>query len=104
MEFARMKIPVLIEITPDKRYRATGCEPLVGNVEGDTPEAVLSMMKQIIDDRVARGARIASIDLPDEDNPWLAGAGMFQDDPLFTEWQQAIADYRLEANKDADGP
>jgi predicted RNase H-like HicB family nuclease len=54
-----MKIPVLIQITPDNRYRATGCEPLVGIVEGDTPEAVLSKMKEIIDDRVARGARIA---------------------------------------------
>jgi hypothetical protein len=29
---------------------------------------------------------------------------MFQDDPLFADWQQAIADYRLEANMHADEP
>src|SRR5262245_37315998 len=28
------------------------------------------------------------------DNPWMKIAGMFKDDPLFNEWQQAIAEYR----------
>ena len=37
-------------------------------------------------------------------NPWLEAAGMFRDDPLFDAWQQAIAEYRREADADADAP
>lgn len=99
-----MKIPILIEVTSDERYRATGCEPFVGSVEADSPEAVLEKMKQLIDHRVAQGARIAALDLPDGGNPWLDGAGMFRDEPLFDAWQQAIANYRRQANRLADAP
>lgn len=31
-------------------------------------------------------------------NPWLDGAGMFRDDPLFDDWQRAIAEYRRETD------
>jgi hypothetical protein len=99
-----MKIPILIEATPEQRYRATGGEPFVDSVEAETPEAALAKMKQRIADRVARGARIATLDLPDGPNPWLEGAGMFRDDPLFDEWQRALADYRRAANRNADVP
>ena len=99
-----MKIPILIEATSEQRYRATGGEPFVDSVEAETPEAALEKMKQLIDDRVAQGACIAALDLPDGANPWLEGAGMFRDDPLFDDWQRAIADYRREANHIADAP
>ena len=61
-------------------------------------------MKQLINDRVAQGARIAALDLPNGANPWLDGAGMFRDDPLFDDWQGVIADYRRKANQIADTP
>jgi hypothetical protein len=99
-----MKIPILIEVTPEQRYRASAGEPFAGSVEGDSPEAVLEQMKARIDDRVAHGALIAAIELPDGENPWLSGVGMFRDDPLFESWQQAIADYRREANSLTDAP
>jgi hypothetical protein len=99
-----VKIAVLIEPTAEERYRASVGEPFPASVEGDSPEAVLQMVKQQIEDRVAQGAQIATLDLPNGDNPWLAGFGMFRDDPLFDEWQQAIAEYRREANQRADAP
>ena len=37
-------------------------------------------------------------------NPRLEGAGMFRDDPLFDDWQRAIADYRREVDSDPDAP
>jgi hypothetical protein len=37
-------------------------------------------------------------------NPWLDGVGMFRDDPLFDDWQQAITEHRLEVNRTADAP
>ncbi len=99
-----MKIPIWIEATQEQRYRATGAEPFVGSVEAETPEAALEKMKKQIDDRIAQVARIAMLDVSDMSNPWMDGAGMFRDDPLFDDWQQAIADYRRAANQIADAP
>ena len=99
-----MKIPVLIEpISPD-RYRATGSEPFVASVEAETPEAALAKMRELIDARLAQGARIALIDVPSGTNAWLDMAGIFHDDPLFDEWQQAIAEYRRKIDEDPDAP
>jgi len=99
-----MRIPVLIEPISEQRYRATGGEPFVGSVEAETAEAALVKLKQRIDDRLSRGARVALIELPPGTNPWLDMAGIFHDDPLFDEWQKAIADYRREVNENPDAP
>ena len=86
-----MKSPILIEVTEDHRFRATGGEPFAGAVEADTPEAAL--------DKMRRGV----FDLPGGSNPWLQVFGMFQDDPLFDEWQQAIHDDRRIVNDSKEG-
>jgi len=99
-----VKIPILIEPTSDRRFRAAGAEPFVGGVEADTPNAVLEQLRKLIDERLSRGALIAALELPEGGNPWLAGAGMFRDDPLFDDWQRAIADCRREADQDASAP
>ena len=97
-----MKIPILIEAAGE-RFRASAGEPFVAHVEGDSPEEALELMKRQIEHRV-QGARIAMLDLPNGGNPWLDGAGMLRDEPLFDEWQQAMADYRRESNMCGDTP
>lgn len=99
-----MKIPILVEPVSAERYRATGGEPFVGSIEAETADAALAIMKQRIEDRLSQGARIAVLDLPLGPNPWLEGAGMFRDDPLFDDWQRAIAEYRCETSEFADAP
>jgi hypothetical protein len=99
-----MKIPILIEPTSEQRYVATGSAPFDVSAEADTPDEALEKVKQLISDKVARGARIAAVELPDQANPWLAGAGMFRDDPLFDQWQQGIEDHRRTMNETADAP
>lgn len=99
-----MRIPVLIEETPERRYVATGGVPFAVSALGDTADEALAAVKQLIDDRVARGATIAAIELGGSANPWLEGAGMFREDPLFNEWQGAIADYRRTANESTELP
>jgi hypothetical protein len=37
-------------------------------------------------------------------NPWVRGAGMFRDDPLFDQWQAAIAESRREVDQDPEAP
>ena len=99
-----MRIPVLIETISEQRYRATGREPFGGSVEEETPEAALQEIRRRIEDRVANGARIATLDLPDVRSPWTGGPSMFRDNPLFDAWQQAIADYRRNVDDGPDGP
>ena len=99
-----MKIPILIEATGDRRYRATGGEPFAIAVKADTPEAALDELKKGIVDRVARGGRIEALDIPGDSNPWHEGFGMFRDDPLFDDWQRAIRDNRRIVDDSAEGP
>jgi hypothetical protein len=99
-----MKIPVLVEPIAGERYRATGSELFLGTVEGETPEAALVKMKERIEERLSQGARITMLDVQETANPWLDGVGMFRDDPLFDDWQQAITQYRAEANQRVDVP
>ena len=94
---------ISVEVTEDHRFRATGGEPFAAAVEADTPEAALDKMRRGVLERMAQGGRRAALDLPGGSNPWLQVFGMFQDDPLFDEWQQAINDNRRIVNDSEEG-
>ncbi len=91
-----MRISVLIEPVPGKGYRARGGEPLVLIAEGATRDEALQNLREQIEKRIAGGAEIVSIDLPEQKpaHALLPYAGMIQDDPLVEEWKQAMAEYR----------
>ncbi|MBI1918297.1 MAG: hypothetical protein HYS12_26700 [Planctomycetes bacterium] len=89
-----MKWPVLIEPVDNNGFRAKSGAPLGLTAERATPEEALRKLQELLAAWVAAGGRVVQIDLPEADHPWLRGAGMFKDDPLFDEWQQAIAEYR----------
>ena len=55
-------------------------------------------------DQITGSCKGETLDLPRGVNPWLEADGMFRDDPLFDDWQQAISDYRREADADANAP
>ena len=38
-----------------------------------------------------------------EENPWTAVAGMFRNEPLFDEWQEAIPEYRRKEDGHGNG-
>jgi hypothetical protein len=101
-----MRISVLIEPVTGNKFRATGGSPLGLTAEGATREAALEKLRELIDERVAHGAEIISIDLPEfrSEHPWLLHAGMFQGDPLVEEWKQAMAEYRRLADSADPGP
>jgi predicted RNase H-like HicB family nuclease len=99
-----MKLTVLIEPVEKDGYRASSGEPLGLSAEGATPEEALGRLRQMLGTRLAAGARLVQIDVPAGENPWLRGAGMFKDDPLFDEWQQAIAERRRQLDEDPDVP
>jgi hypothetical protein len=97
-----MQIPVLIEPVTGNGFRARACEPFALSAEGSTQEEALGNLRKQLESRLATGARIVSLDVPGTDNPWVTFQGMFKDDPLFDEWQQAIAENRRKADEDPD--
>src|SRR5262249_44958762 len=99
-----MQIPVLIEPVAGNGFRARGGEPLHLSAEGATEQEALHKLRQEIDRHLAAGARLVGLEVPARGNPWAEGAGMFKGDPLFGEWQQAIAENRRRADADPDVP
>jgi hypothetical protein len=99
-----MQIPVLIEPVGSNGFRARGGEPFGLSAEGATAEEAVQKLHAALVDRMATGARIVQIDVPGGDHPWLRFAGMFADDPLFDDWQQAIAERRRQLDEDSSVP
>jgi len=98
-----MTIPVLIEPVAEGGYRATGGSPFVVSAEGATRDEALGRLRVEIEQRIAAGAVLVPLEVgPAEGNPWMKGAGMFQDDPLFDAWQESIAEYRRRVDDDAE--
>lgn len=90
-----MDIPVLLEPLPGKGYRARGGEPFALEAEGATKEEALLKLRDLIAARIQSGAEVIRLNVPAVDNPWVAFAGIYKDDPLFDDWQAAIAERRL---------
>src|SRR5438552_3050942 len=89
-----MQIPVLIEPVTNNGYRVTTGQPLVLTAEGATKEDALQQMRHILQARLSTGAEIALLEISASDHPLAPYAAMFKDNPLFDDWQAAIAEYR----------
>lgn len=96
-----MEIQILVEPVAENRYRATN-GALSLSAEGQTPEQAAENLKQLLAQRIAAGARVMTVTVGAPGHRLLAQAGMYKDDPLFDEWQQAIRDYRNERENDPD--
>ena len=96
-----MQIPVLVERVKGDGYRARSSEPLPLKVKGATREEALAKLREKILVRLGGDTEVVGLEFP-EPHPWKKYAGMFKDDPLFDDWQRAIAEYRRKVNEDAD--
>ncbi len=92
-----MQIPVLIE-TGTYGYRATTGQPLELSADGATREEALGQLRKAMKSRLSVGAEIASLEIASDEHPLAPYAGMYKDNPLFDAWQQAIVDYRRQAD------
>jgi predicted RNase H-like HicB family nuclease len=97
-----MDIPVIVERVAGNGYRATGAAPFSVSAEGATREEALRKLTEAIEGRLRGGAELVMLHLSAVDNPWLKMEGVFKDDPMFEEWQQAIAEYRRERDAEPD--
>jgi len=101
-----MNIPILIEPVAGNGFRSRGGEPFALSAEGATRAEVLAKLQEQLQSLLSGGAQLLSIEstAPAIANPWVEYAGMFQDDPYFAEWQQAITANRQRAENDAEIP
>ena len=97
-----MQIPILIEPLAGNGFRARGCEPFALTADGATREEALHKLGEQLRARLKAGAQIVPLEIAEQDNPWRQFAGMFEGDPLFDEWQSAIAENRRKADEDPD--
>lgn len=94
-----MEIPVWIERVEQNGYRACAVNGLGLTAEGATRDEAVQRLREAVEKRLAAGAELICLKVP-ANNPVLRAAGIFKDDPLFEEWQQAIAEYRDQVEKD----
>jgi hypothetical protein len=101
-----MQIPILIEPVPGNGFRSRGGEPFALSAEGATREEVRARLQEQLQTRLRDGAELVTLDVQERlaSNPWVEFAGMFQDDPYFEDWQQAIADNRRKIDEDPNIP
>ncbi len=99
-----MKLPVLIEPMNGSGFRARIGEPFGLSAEGSTLTEALRQVRALLDKRLAAGALVVPLEVPDTDNPWVICAGMFKDGSSFDDWIAAIQEYRRQVDADPDTP
>jgi hypothetical protein len=96
-----MDIPVLIEPLNGGRFRATVFHL---SAEGATIEEARHRVRDELNAVLNAGGRVATIRVPvpawDPEFPIPSAAGILKDNPLFDEWQKAIAENRRQADAD----
>ena len=98
-----MKIPILIEPIANDGFQATSGLPSRPRLNGATREEAVARLREEIDRRMAEGAVVMPLEIPAiEEKPPIWGIGMFKDDPLFDEWQEAIAENRRRFEEEED--
>lgn len=98
-----MRIPVLIEPLPDHRFRARGAAWEI-SAEGQTSEEALRRLQDELQQRIASGSQVVFLDTDvsqpgTAEHPLARFAGCMKDEPLYDEWQAAVAEYRAQCDQ-----
>jgi predicted RNase H-like HicB family nuclease len=99
-----MEIPVVPEPLPSGGFQARSADLLGLTAEGDTPEAALRYLGDLIETRKASGVIPTSIEIPASKSGAYLGAWTFRDEPLFDRWSAEIEAYRQQVEDDPDRP
>ena len=92
-----MDIHVLVDPLPDGRYLARCGEPINLCADGETFDAAVLKLQDLLSQRLNEGSRLTVIQLPSVPPPPSA-AGILKDNPMYDEWQEAIAEYRRQVD------
>ncbi|MBD2183863.1 type II toxin-antitoxin system HicB family antitoxin [Aerosakkonema funiforme] len=102
-KLAQLSYSVIVEMEKEGKYKATvwglpDCE-----VTGDTREAALKSINQLLTARLENAEVVVQeIALPKSENPWIKFAGMYKDNPLFNEMISEMEAYRREVDAEME--
>jgi predicted RNase H-like HicB family nuclease len=99
-----MQVSVLIEPLNGRGYRARGGEPFGISAEGVTRDEALAKLQAALETRLRDGAEVVTLEVGSEAKPWMKFAGIFKDDPYFTEVAEIIAENRRAMDNDPNIP
>ncbi len=100
-----MKIPVLIEPIGNDRFRARGVS-LGLEAEGHTSEEALERVQEQLRSRLSQGGQLAFVETESREqtgpaeHPLAKFAGCMSDEPLYEDWQAAVAEYRASCDRE----
>lgn len=96
-----MQLPVLFEPIAGRGFRARIGEPFRLSVEAPTKDEARRQLSDLVSEQIRGGAEVELLDVPTNGAaPARRGAGILKDNPLFDEWQQAIAENRKLIDQD----
>src|SRR5271157_3950934 len=91
--------------SPDGGFRARSGEPLNLTAEGNTADAALQHLRDLIAARIAAGSKLTTLSVPSAERTTIhPGAGMYVGDPLFDQWRAEIEAYRQQIEDDPNIP
>lgn len=99
-----MRVPVLIDPLPDQRFRARGVAWDI-SAEGQTSDEALRRLQAELQQRIANGSQVVFLETESSqpaigaEHPLARYAGCMKDDPLYDEWQAAVAEYRAQCDR-----
>jgi hypothetical protein len=100
-----MEIPVLLEPSPGGGFRARSGDPLNLTAEGNTADAALHHLRDLIAARIAAGSKLTTLSVPSAERTTIhPAAGMYAGDPLFDQWRAEIEAYRQQIEDDPNLP
>ena len=99
-----MEIPVLVKPLPEGGFQARSADPLGLMAQGDTPDAALRHLRELIQTETAAGVILTSIEVPASKHGSYLGGGIYKDEPLFDRWREEIEAYRQQVEDDPDRP
>jgi hypothetical protein len=99
-----MDIPILIELLPAGRFRASAGGPFSLSAEGDTQPEAVKGLEALIRAKFQSGAWLDVISLPSAvENPhWRACGTLNAKDPAVQEWLEIMAENRRKMDEDEE--
>jgi predicted RNase H-like HicB family nuclease len=87
-----MEIPVLVE-PRESGYRASMQSPLAISADGATEDAAVQALTELVGIRLAAGAKVRSVHLPDPNRIEELGHALTTN-PFHADWLEGLEEYR----------
>ena len=92
-----MEIAILVEPVANNGYRAECNAPLHLEAHGASRDEAIRKLREQIEQRLAAGGEIITLQVGAPQHPLARFAGMFKDDPLLAPWKAEMEAYRQQS-------